>query len=154
MEEIAMRRRTLAVFTCVALGLAGMGRALAQEAPPDGKPDIHGTWSGRAQAIESHLGGTTKNGSSESYPITVDIAQTGADITLAVTITRDEGPLTFQLRGKVGRGKFWAQGTDTAGTGNSLVAVGGVNAKGKVMKGTDLLLFDSPIQVKFKAKKR
>jgi len=149
-----MRHRTLAVLSCVAFGLAGMGRALAQEAPPDGKPDIHGTWSGRAQAIESHLGGTTKNGGAESYPIAVDIAQTGADITLAVTITRDEGPLTFQLRGKVGRGKLWAQGTDTAGTGNSLVAVGAVNAKGTVMKGTELLLFDAPLQVKFRVKKR
>ena len=149
-----MRRRTLVVLACVTLGLAGMWRAIAQEPPPDGTPDIHGTWSGRAQAIEFHLGGTVKNGGSESYPITLDIAQTGADVTLDVTITRDEGPLAYRLTGKVGRGKFWAQGTDMAGTGNSLVAVGSINAKGNVMKSTELLLFDAPIQVKLKAKKR
>jgi len=149
-----MRRRALVVLACVTLGLSGMWPAIAQELPPDGKPDIHGTWSGKAQAIEFHLGGTEANGGAESYPITLDIAQTGADVTLGVTIMRDEGPLTYQLTGKVGRGKFWAQGTDAAGTGNSLVAIGGVNAKGNVMKGTQLLLFDTPIQVKFKAKQR
>jgi len=34
------------------------------------------------------------------------------------------------------------------------VAVSSVNAKGNVLKGTELLLFDPPIQVRFKAKKK
>ena len=148
-----MRHRILAVSACAALVLAGAGHALAQEPPPDGKPDIHGSWMGRARATESHLSGTEKNGVAEPYPITFAIAQTGADITLDVTISRDEGPLVYRLTGKVGRGKFWAEGTDVGGTGNCLVALGGVNAKGNTMKGTELLLFDPPLQTKFTAKK-
>jgi hypothetical protein len=54
----------------------------------------------------------------------------------------------------VGRGKLWGQGTDIGSTGNALVAVSGINAKGNVMKGTQLLLFDPPLQVKFRAKKQ
>ncbi len=64
----------LVALASVTLALAGTSNAWAQEQepPPDGKPDIHGTWKGRAQALESHLGGTTKNGHVESYPIELD----------------------------------------------------------------------------------
>jgi len=148
-----MHHRTLAVLACAAL-LAARGHVLAQEPPPDGQPDIHGTWSGKAHATEFHLSGTEKNGVVEPYPITVDIAQAGADITLDVTITRDEGPLVYRLTGKIGRGKLWAQGTDAGGTGNSLVALATVNAKGNGMKGSELLLFDPPLQTKFAMKKQ
>src|SRR5262245_47844605 len=105
-----MRHRTVVVLACVALGLVGASRTLAQEAPPDGTPDIHGTWAGKGHATEIHLGGTEKNGSTELYPITLNIAQTGADTTIDVTISRSEGPLAYRLTGKVGRGRFWGQG--------------------------------------------
>ena len=149
-----MHRRIAVLLVCAVLGIAGIRPALAQEPPADGKPDIHGTWNGKAQAIELHLGGTEKNGETESYPLTLTITQTGADITLDATLMREEGPLAYRLTGKVGRGKLWGQGTDIGSTGNALVAVSGINAKGNVMKGTQLLLFDPPLQVKFRAKKQ
>jgi hypothetical protein len=148
-----MRHRTVAVLACAVLAFAASGRALGQEPPPDGTPDIHGTWMGKAHAMEFHLAGTEKNGVSEPYPITIDVSQTGADIVLDVTIKRDEGPLAYRLTGQIGRGRFWAQGTDAGGTGNALVTLGAVNAKGNAMKGTELLLFDPPIQTKFTLKK-
>ena len=92
-----MRHRTVAVLACTLLALAGLGRAFAQEPPPDGTPDIHGTWMGKAHAMEFHLSGTEKNGASEPYPITIAVSQTGADIVLDVTISRDEGPLVYRL---------------------------------------------------------
>jgi len=52
-----MRHRTVAVLACTLLALAGLGRAFAQEPPPDGTPDIHGTWMGKAHAMEFHLSG-------------------------------------------------------------------------------------------------
>ena len=149
-----MRRRMIVVFVCALLGFPAIRPALAQESPPDGMPDIHGTWSGKAQAVELHLGGTEKNGETEAYPLTLSVAQSGADITIDVTLMRDEGPLAYRLVGKVGRGRLWGQGTDIGRTGNALVIEAGVNAKGTVMKGTELLLFDPPLQVKFKAKKQ
>jgi hypothetical protein len=148
-----MRHRTVAVLACAVLALAGLGRAVAQEGPPDGTPDIHGTWKGKAHAMEFHLGGTEKNGVSEPYPITVDVSQTGAAITLDVTISRDEGPLVYRLVGEIGRGRFWAQGMDVGGTGSALVTLGAVSAKGNAMKGTELLLFDPPLETKFTLKK-
>jgi hypothetical protein len=148
-----MRRRSLAVLACAVLASAGLARALAQEPPPDGNPDIHGTWKGRAHAMELHLGGTEKNGVSEPYPITIDVSQTGADVVLDVTISRDEGDLAYRLTGKIGRGRFWAEGTDVGGTGNALVTLGVVNAKGTAMKGTELLLFAPPLETRFTLKK-
>jgi hypothetical protein len=69
------------------------------------------------------------------------------------TISRDEGPLAYRLVGEIGRGRFWAQGTDASGTGNALVTLGAVNRKGNAMKGSELLLFDPPLQTKFTLKK-
>ena len=63
-----MRHGLLVILVC-----AAVGAALAQEGPPDGTPDIGGSWSGKAQAVELHLGGTEKNGDAESYPLTLSI---------------------------------------------------------------------------------
>jgi len=56
----------LVALASVTLALAGTSNAWAQEQepPPDGKPDIHGTWKGRAQALESHLGGPRRTATS------------------------------------------------------------------------------------------
>jgi hypothetical protein len=149
-----MRRGIPVVAAAVLLGAAGMWRAFAIEPPADGSPDIHGSWSGRALATASHLGGAERNGASRRYLIILDILQDGPDITVEVTLVRDEVPLpTHLLTGKVGRGRFWAQGADAGGTGNALVALGTVDAKGTRLKGRELLLFDPPVQVSFEAVK-
>jgi hypothetical protein len=99
-----IRHPTLLVLAlAVFAGLLG-----AQSGPPDGVPDLSGTWTGKLKIRAWDQSPSDDDTSKGNVPVRIDISQNAADITFRIYVEGDEGTREFVLAGQIGQGNAWA----------------------------------------------
>lgn len=98
-----LRNPTLLTIALVILA----GLVVAQD-PPDGTPDISGTWLGTMKARSWDQSPSDDDSGKAKVPVRIDVTQNGADVTFRIYIESDEGTREFVLDGQIGQGNAWA----------------------------------------------
>ncbi|MHC4471669.1 MAG: hypothetical protein ACYS99_11965, partial [Planctomycetota bacterium] len=129
------------------IGIAGAQNGEAPP-PPDGQPDISGTWIGKlkVKAWDQHASDDDK--SRARLPVLIEITQNGEKITLALNFFTDVGPRRFVLTGEVGNGHFWASMNEAAGVMMMSGHVKKNRLKGKAVVAEDFTVVEVKYSVK------
>jgi len=100
---MARQHLSFVVILLVFAGLVG-----AQNGPPDGTPDLTGTWVGsiKAKAWDQHA--NADDFGKGKVPIRMDITQQGADITFRLIFEDDGEEREWEASGQIGNGNAWA----------------------------------------------
>jgi len=151
--------KQIGVMVAAAVLLGGLAAGAApffriKEA--SGTPDLTGNWVGKKKYRDYDLSGQMKDDKG-STDFIMTITQAGADLAGTLTIDpTDDNPTIFPVTGRVGNGRFWAEGSlgfaEFFVTGS---AKGDKEGNGKNLKATGSILFgpDFITEIKLTAKR-